>query len=125
VLRAFKTKAFGRSLRKSGLSDSTLCKALAEMEAGLIEADLGGGVIKKRIALPGRGKSGGARVIVATNWKGYWFFLYLFTKNERANISDAELAALQGLAADLVRMSASDLDRAVSANVLQEICRGQ
>ncbi len=120
--RVFKTKAFGRLMRKSDLSDTALCKAVAEMEAGLLEADLGGGVLKKRVPLPGRGKSGGARVIVATNWKGHWFFLYMFAKNERANITDAELVALQSLAADLVKMLASDLDRAVATNVLQEIC---
>lgn len=58
--RVFKTRHFSRWMRKTELSDSALCVAVAEMEQGLIDADLGGGVVKKRVALPGRGKSGGA-----------------------------------------------------------------
>ena len=71
--RVFKTRYFGRWLRKSGLTDQALCQAVAEMVAGLIDADLGGGLAKKRVGLPGRGKRGGARTLVATNQGSRWF----------------------------------------------------
>ncbi|HLS57186.1 MAG TPA: type II toxin-antitoxin system RelE/ParE family toxin [Zeimonas sp.] len=59
--RVFETRFFGRWARKSGLSDRALCRALQEMASGLIDADLGGGLVKKRIQLAGRGKRRGAR----------------------------------------------------------------
>lgn len=61
----FKTRTFARWSRKAGLPDRTLCAAVAEIAAGLVDADLGGNVYKKRVPVPGRGKSGGARVLVA------------------------------------------------------------
>jgi hypothetical protein len=96
--RTFKTRSFSRWRRKTELTDCTLCLAVEEMSRGLIDADLGGSVIKKRIALGGRGKSGGARTLVATNKGNRWFFVFGFEKNERANISDEELEALQSVA---------------------------
>jgi hypothetical protein len=63
-------------MRKAGLTDQALCQAVSEMSQGLIDADLGGNVVKKRVPLPGRGKRGGARTIVATNRGDRWFFLF-------------------------------------------------
>ena len=120
--RVFKTRHFGRWLRKSGLSDRALCQAVVEMVAGLIDAELGGGLVKKRVALPGRGKRGGARTLVATNKGNRWFFVFGFEKNERANVSDEELEALQELAADLLARTPAQLDAAVADGTLQEIC---
>lgn len=65
--RVFKTRHFARWMRKTDLNDTALCQAVLEMERGLIDVDLGGGVLKKRVALPGRGKRGSARTLVATN----------------------------------------------------------
>ena len=65
--RVFKTRYFTRWMRKTSLSNEALCKSVAEMERGLIDADLGGGMFKKRVALPGRGKSGSTCTLVATN----------------------------------------------------------
>jgi hypothetical protein len=79
-------------MRKSGVSDTALCAAVIEMAQGLIDADLGGGVVKKRVSLPGRGKRGGARAIVATNKGDRWFFLHGFAKTERENVSAEELS---------------------------------
>lgn len=120
--RVFKTRHFGRWLRKSGLTDQALCQAVAEMAAGLIDADLGGGVVKKRVALPGRGKRGGARALVATNQGNRWFFVFGFEKNERANISHDELETLQVLAADLLARTPPQLAEAIADGTLQEIC---
>jgi len=61
-----KTKKFDRWARKTALTDASRI-AVEEMVEGLIDADLGGGVFKKRVALPGRGKSGSVRTLLATN----------------------------------------------------------
>ena len=109
-------------MRKTDLIDGALCTAVSEMDAGLIDADLGGGVVKKRVALPGRGKSGGTRTLVATNKGNRWFFVFGFEKNERTNINKKELEALQELATDLLRLDSNQLDVHVDSAALQEIC---
>lgn len=125
IKRVFKTCYFGRWFRKIGLSDVTLCQAVKEMEQGLIDANLGGGVVKKRLALPGRGKRGGARTLVATNKGDRWFFLFGFEKNERANITTEELEGLRVIARQLLGMTSEQLDEAVRDGSLQEICHDQ
>lgn len=119
--RIFKIPHFNRWMRKSGLTDQHLEQAVQEMEKGLIEADLGGGIVKKRLAIAGRGKSGGVRTLVATNKKERWIFLFGFQKNERSNVRMNELEALKCLAADLLRLSNSDLDLAKTNKQLLEI----
>ena len=116
------TRHFGRWLGKTELSIEVLCRAVEEVERGLIDAHLGGGVIKKRVALPGRGKSGSTRTLVATNSLDRWFFVFGFEKNDRDNISAKELSALKALAADLLRLGTSELSAAVAEKTLQEIC---
>jgi hypothetical protein len=92
------------------------------MERGLIDAELGGGVVKKRVPLPGRGKSGSTRTLLATNKGNLWFFVFGFEKNERDNISLKELVALKTLAADLLKLSSKELDSLVASEALEEIC---
>lgn len=118
----FKTRAFVRMMRKSGMRDDDLCGAVVEMKAGLVDADLGGGVLKKRVALPGKGKRGGARTIVATNRDDRWFFVFGFKKNDRANITHAEVEALQEIAFDLMKQSRANLDALTEQGELEEIC---
>ena len=120
--RVFRTKTFGRWVRKTSLADRHLCSAVEEMSDGLIDADLGGHVFKKRIAVPGRGKSASARVVVATNLGDRWFFVYGFEKNERANIDDRELAAFRQLAGVLLRLDAGRLAAEQDLGNLTEIC---
>ncbi len=74
-------------MQKIGLSDELLLNAVDEMERGLIDADLGGGVVKKRVALPNRGKSGSTRTLIATNKNDRWFFMLGFEKKISATIS--------------------------------------
>ena len=106
---------------KNGLSDQALAKAVAEMEQGLIDADLGGFVLKKRVALPGRGKRGGVRVIVATQKVDRWVFLYGFEKNERDNISNKELKIFQEMAVDLLKLNDQQVDLALSEGEFVEV----
>ena len=120
--RVLKTRYFARWMRKTGLTDQMLCAAVIEMANGLIDADLGGGVVKKRVALPGHGKRGSTRTLVATNKGNRWFFVFGFEKNDRANISDDELEGLKELAAELLNRTPHQLDAAVEDGALQEIC---
>ena len=91
------------------------------MEDGLIDAQLGGGLVKKRIAVGSSGKRGGARVIVATNFCGRWFFLYGFEKNERDNIDTREMKALQIAAAALLKMDGASIKKALALQHIEEI----
>lgn len=120
--RVFKTRTFSRWMRKSGLTDHALWLAAQEMFNGLIDADLGGQVVKKRVALSGRGKRGGARTIVATKFAGRWFFLFGFGKNEKANIDKDELKLLQEVAKDLLDFSEAQLQAAILVGELTEVC---
>jgi len=117
----YKTRHFARWARKIGLDDSLLEKAVVEIQKRLLEADLGGGVVKKRIALPGRGKRGSTRTLLATNLRDRWFFIFGFEKNEVENISEKELAALKMLASDLLGMSAAQIKVAVEEGSLVEV----
>lgn len=72
--RVFCTRSFNRSMRRSALTEGALCRAVDEMRRGLIDANLGGGVFKKRVALPGRGKRGSVRTLIATQRGSHWFF---------------------------------------------------
>lgn len=123
--RVFKTRHFSRWMRKTELSDPALCKAVSEMEHGLIDADLGAGIVKKRVPLPGHGKRGSVRTLVATRKSDRWFFVYGFEKNERSNISNEELEGLQEIARLLLARTLSELDEAVRDGSLQEICHDQ
>ena len=123
--RIFKTRYFARWMRKTELSDEALYSAVIEMTQGLIDADLGGGILKKRVGLSGRGKRGGARTLVATNKGNRWIFVYGFEKNDRANISDGELEALKDIAAELLARTVKQLDEALNDGSLTEICDDQ
>ncbi|MDD2865100.1 MAG: type II toxin-antitoxin system RelE/ParE family toxin, partial [Methylococcales bacterium] len=91
------------------LTDELLLNAVFEMQNGLIDADLGGGVVKKRIALAGRGKSGSTRTLLATNKNDRWFFIFGFEKNERENINAKELKFLKRFAAGLLKTTDVEL----------------
>ncbi len=122
--RVFRTRSFTRWMTKIGLTDAALSEAVAEMGQGLIDADLGGHVVKKRVALPGQGKRGGARTIVATRLGERWFFLYGFGKNERANIDQDELKALREMARELLGFDDRQLATALRAGEIVEVCHG-
>jgi hypothetical protein len=82
----------------------------------------GGGIVKKRVALPGRGKSGSARALIATNKGSRWFFVFGFEKNERSNIDEKELEAVQKLATVLLKFDARQVEANVESKELKEIC---
>ena len=120
--KVFKTRHFSRWMRKTELTDKALCDAVLEMMNGLIDADLGGGIIKKRVGIAGKGKRGDARTVLATNKNDRWFYVFGFQKNTRSNINSEEKEALQFLADDLLSMSITALESACQNEELQEIC---
>lgn len=120
-MRIFKNKAFSKWATKEGLDDDALRAAVDEMERGLIDADLGGHVVKKRVAIGGRGKSGGARTLLAYKVGNKAFFVYGFAKNARANISADELKALKHLAKELLSYSDKALTEAIEHGALIEV----
>ena len=119
--RALKTKTFARWMKKSNVQNQDLLCAIEEMERGLIDADLGGSIYKKRIGLQGVGKRSGGRVILATQFMKRWFFMYGFSKNERSNISRDELLYLQEMAKRLLHLTDDEIDIAINENELKEV----
>ncbi len=120
-MRVFKNKVFHKWAAKEGLDDAALLAAVDEMERGLIDADLGGHVLKKRVALAGRGKSGGVRTLLAYKVGNKAFFVYGFAKNTRANISTDELKALKHLAKALLGYNDKALTEAIEYGALIEV----
>jgi hypothetical protein len=120
-MRVFKNKPFARFCRKAGLADSALMKAVLEAERGLVGADLGGGVIKQRVAREGGGKSGGFRTIILFRLGERAFFIHGFAKSDRDNIRDDELAAFKMLAVEMLGYDDAALTAAMTAGVLVEV----
>ena len=120
-MRIFKNKAFKKWTEKVGLSDDALRIAVDEIERGLIDADLGGYVVKKRVAVGGRGKSGGVRTLLAYKSGEKAFFVYGFAKNVRVNVSACELKALKHLAKELMNYSDKALTKAIQHGALIEV----
>ena len=98
-----------------------LRKTVADAGSGLVDADLGGGVIKQRIARQGGGKSGGFRSIILFQAGARAFFVYGFPKSARDNIDANELAGFRKLAATMLAYDDKALDGAIEAGVLTEV----
>lgn len=124
MARSFKVKTFERWMRKVGLTDAMLRVAVEEMSRGLIDASLGGHLVKKRVARTGFGKRGGYRTIVAKKVDQHWFFLYGFEKSERSNIDQVELRVLQEIGETLLAFTEAELNVALQSGELLEIMDG-
>lgn len=96
-LRVLKDVEFNNWAIEYGVTDEMLCVAAKEIEAGLVDARLGGFLLKKRVAAPGRGKSGSYRTIVGHRQAERLIFVHGFAKNEAANITKSEKTALRKL----------------------------
>jgi hypothetical protein len=116
MLRAFRRWAIRVAVSRAELQD-----AAARLERGLIDANLGGNLHKQRIALPGRGRSGGARAIIATRFAGIVVFLYGFEKNERESVTEREIELYRGIARELLAMNENQTACALAEGVLWEV----
>jgi hypothetical protein len=108
-------------VKKTRISDDILCEAIRDAARGLIAADLGGGVIKQRIARPGQGKSGGFRTLIVFRAGTRAVFVHGFAKNEKDNIEKDELVALKKLAAELLAYDDKAIARVVASGVFVEM----
>ena len=120
-MRVFATKWFTRFARSESISDKRLCAAIARAEQGAIDADLGGNLIKQRVARAGGGRSGGYRTLIAYQSGRRSVFLYGFAKNERDNISPKRLAELKTLAKRLVSLTDTEVQNLVNAYEIREL----
>ena len=120
-LRIFKNAWFKRFARRERIGDATLTKAIARAAKGAVDADLGGNVIKQRIARPGRGKSGGYRTIIVFRQGDKAFFVYGFAKKELDNISRDELKVFKQAAKELLALSDVQIEKLIEIGGLTEV----
>lgn len=120
-MRIFKTKWFTRFARKEDLSDKKLADAVQELENGLHDGDLGGNLIKKRVARAGGGKRGGYRTIIVYRAKNRAVFVYGFPKSTKANLSAVELDVYQKMAQILLSFNDDGITKALNAGELEEV----
>jgi hypothetical protein len=125
TLSVYKTKLFVRFARKARISDSDLWKAADLANQGLIDADLGGGVIKQRIARSGEGKSGGSRSIIAFRKEDRAIYIFGFEKKDQANLDRSDLEALRKLAKAFLGYTAADMAREIGSGELVVIVESE
>ncbi len=124
-MRVFKTKAFARLARKEDLGDKVLAAAIADIERGLIDADLGGGLVKQRIARAGEGKRGGFRALIAYHAGERAVFLFGFAKSDKSNISPEDERDLKDYGAMLLALRIKDIALMKENGELREVRYGQ
>jgi hypothetical protein len=120
-MRIFKTKPFVRFASREGIADAALVEAVRRAERGILDADLGGGVIKQRIARPGQGKSGGLRSIILFRRERRAYFVYGFAKSDRSNVRDDELEAFRRLARELLELDDAAIIAALAHGAIVEV----
>ena len=120
-MRVFATKVFARFARSERLDDRRLCEAVLRAERGSIDAELGGHLIKQRVARTGGGRSGGYRTVIAYRAARRSVFLYGFAKSERDNIGDRELDDLKKLARHYMGYSDAQIAKALECKELAEV----
>ena len=121
VLRIFKNAWFCRFARREKIKDAVLKEAIARAERGLIDADLGGGVFKQRLARPGQGRSGGYRSIIIFQKGERAFFVYGFAKSDRENIDPDEAAAFKKSAKAFFALSDRQIEILIKDKELSEV----
>jgi len=125
-MRVFKNKAVSRFADKNAISEGDLCEAVRRASRGLVDADLGGGVIKQRLARKGEGKSGGFRSMILFKEQNRAVFVHGFAKKDLGNISPKELKALKRLAKIMLAYSDAQLTSIVASGTLVEVhCDGK
>ena len=124
-MRVYKNRWFEKFAKAQRLSTRSLWEAIERANAGLIDADLGSGLIKQRVAREGQGRSGGYRTIIAFRVEDRAVFLFGFAKSSRANLNAAELATFRKAAKIVLELSQEQIDVEVEAGRLVEIEDGE
>lgn len=120
-MEVFKTKWVARFARRERIADNSLVEAIERAERGLIEADLGGGLIKQRVARRGQGRSGGYRMLIAYRARGRAVFLFGFAKNEKDNIEPHQLLGLRRIAEGWLAADSATIAQGLEDGALQEV----
>jgi hypothetical protein len=121
TVRVFKNSRFHKFARKEKISDAMLCEAVERAERGQIDADLGAGLIKQRVARPGAGKSGGFRTLVFFRTQARAVFAFGFAKSDMANLDDAEEVFLKKAAKLVLGFTDAQMDAEVAAGRMLEV----
>lgn len=120
-MRIFKNAWFERFARKQKIQDGMLREAIRRAEQGLIDADLGGGVIKQRVARPGQGRSGGYRTLILYRQRHRAFFVYGFAKSQQANIGNEEETAFKKAARHVLELTDEQLAALIQNGQFSEV----
>jgi hypothetical protein len=120
-VRVFVTRWFARFARSERISEDRLCNAIHRAQRSIVDADLGRGLNKQRVARPGQGRSGGFRVLIAYRRGARAVFFYGFAKNERDNIRPDQLVAWQARAQEVLSASDDLIERNVAEDHLREV----
>ena len=124
-LRTFKTKPFARFARREGIGGRALCDAVERIGKGTVDADLGGGVIKQRIARPGQGRSGGVRALRVLRREERAIFVHGFAKSDRENLRPTELRAVRALAGEMLGLDGAGLEAMLANGTISAVnCHG-
>ena len=91
-MKAYPPKSFQREARSDGVSDTDCQEAIRRAERGLVDADLGGRLIKQRIPRGNQGAARGSRAVVFYKRGEIAVFLHIFSKSDKANLTKSELA---------------------------------
>ncbi len=120
-MRIYKNRWFDKFARREGITDLALCAAIRRAENGMIDADLGGGLIKQRVAREGAGKSSGFRTLIIYRSGEMCVFTFGFAKNDRANLNRDELVAFKKAAKIVVALTEAQIETEVTAGRLMEV----
>ena len=119
--RIYKNRWFAKIANREGISDATLVTAIDRANRGLVDADLGGGLLKQRVARDGGGKSGGYRTLVFFRHEERAIFAFGFAKSDKANLSAAELKVYKQAAKIVLALTQAQIDTEVREERLFEV----
>jgi hypothetical protein len=119
----YQLEVFARFARGEKIADTSLVEAIERADRGLVDADLGGGLIKQRVARKGQGRSGGYRMMIAYRARNFSVFLFGFAKSDESKIDDRQLAVLSRVAASWLSADAASIKKAVEQGELTEVQR--
>ena len=121
TMRVFKNAWFQKFARKEGISDAALCEAVKRAEDGLIDADLGAGLLKQRVARPGEGKSGGYRTLLCFRTEARAVFVFGFPKSSKDNLTDKEEETYKKAAKLVLAFTEAEIDAEVASGRFLEV----